>query len=126
MRSFQGGRLLNAGEQEHDLAARGEPGQIRPLHLGPVGQVFDRRPDGGPQALRAQDVGGLPDGFDRLAATGQQHGPGIDSAAQLLQLATAAVQQHPHDDECDGFDRGDARKNVGGDHGSGHRSSIGC
>ena len=105
-------RLLDVGEQDRHLAARGEPGQIGPLHLGPVGEILDRRPDRGAQAVLAQDVGGLPDRLDGLAATGEQHVSGVDPAAQLVQLATAAGQQHRHHDECDGLDRGDARKHV--------------
>lgn len=51
---------------------------------------------------------------------------GIDSAAQLLQLATAAVQQHRHHDECDGLDRGHARKHIHRNHRAITTSLIDC
>ena len=118
--------LLDVGEQDRDVAVRRQPGQVGPFHLGPVGEVLDRRGDRGAEPLLADDVGGLPHRLDRLAAAGQQHVAGVDPAAQLVGLASGAVELDAQDHDHDGLDRGDDRQHVGGDLRTCHRSSIGC
>ena len=51
-------------------AVRGDPGQVRALHLGPIGEIFDRAAHRGAEPLFAHQVRGLPRRFDRLPAAG--------------------------------------------------------
>ena len=107
------GGLLDVGEQDRHIAVGCQPGQIGTFHLGPVGEVLDRRADCRAEPLLADDVGGLPHGLDRLAASGQQHVAGVDPAAQLVGLAAGAVEQDGHYHDHDGLDRGHTREHVG-------------
>ena len=88
-------RLLDVGEHDRDLAVRRQPRQVGPLHLGPVGEVLDRRADRGAEALLADDVRRLPHRLDGLATAGQQHVAGVDAAAQLVGLASGAGRAAP-------------------------------
>jgi hypothetical protein len=62
---------------------------------------------------------------DRLAATGQHHGAGIRTTAQLLGFLAADPEPPRHHDQCNGFGRRDKAKYDNGDEGEAHRISIG-
>ena len=113
--------LLDIGEQDRDVAVRRQPGQVGPFHLGPVGEVLDRGGDRGSEPFLADDVRRLPHRFDRLATAGQQRVAGVDAAAQLVGLASGAVELNAHHHDHDGLDRGNGRQHVGGDLRTCHR-----
>ena len=119
-------RLLDVGEQDRHLAALCEPRQIRSLHLRPVGEILDRRPDCRAQPVLAQDVGGLPDLFDGLPATREQHVSGVDPAAQLVEFALLTFVAQPNHDERHRLHRGDPREHISRNLRTHHRLSIGC
>ena len=65
-------------------------------------------------------------GLDRLAAAGQQRVAGVDPAAQLVGLASGAVEQDGHTTITTASIAATTRQHVGDDLRTGHRSSIGC
>ena len=60
------GGFLDIGEQDRHPAVRGDPGQVRALHLGPIGEIFDGAAHRGAEPLLAHQVRGLPRGLDRF------------------------------------------------------------
>jgi hypothetical protein len=74
----------------------------------------------------AQDVGGLPDLFDSLPTTREQHVSGFHPAVQRGEFALLTGVAPPDDDECHRLHRRDPREHISRNLRSHHRSSIGC